>query len=42
MMGKDRNVPADKVATDPAWASAMPGAYTMKVIVPSLSISYKF
>jgi long-chain fatty acid transport protein len=42
MMGKDRNVPADKVATDPAWASDMPGAYTMKVIVPSLSISYKF
>jgi long-chain fatty acid transport protein len=42
MMGKDRNVPADKVATDPEWASAMPGTYTMKVIVPSLSISYKF
>lgn len=42
MIGKDRNVPADKVATDPQWASAMPGAYTMKVIVPSLSISYKF
>lgn len=42
MMGKDRNVPADRVATDPEWASAMPGAYAMKVIVPSLSISYRF
>jgi len=42
MIGKDRNVPADKVATDPEWASAMPGAYAMKVIVPNLSISYRF
>lgn len=42
MMGKDRNVPADRVTTDPEWASAMPGVYAMKVVVPSLSISYKF
>jgi len=42
MMGENRNVPADRVATDPEWASAMSGAYTMKVVVPSLSISYKF
>ncbi len=41
-MGKERNVPAEKVALDPEWASAMPGTYKMKIIVPNLSISYKF
>jgi long-chain fatty acid transport protein len=42
LMGKDRAVPAERVAADPDWRSAMAGTYTMKIIVPNISISYKF
>jgi len=52
LMGKERSVPYDVVSTilppyfeiqlDEAYESAMPGAYTMKIIVPTLSVSYRF
>ncbi len=42
LMGKNRTVPADRVANDPEWRSAMEGTYSMKVVVPNISISYKF
>lgn len=52
LMGKERNVPFDvipltkapffKIQAKPGYESAMPGTYNMKIIVPNLSISYKF
>lgn len=42
LMGKERTVPLERVLTDPEWESAMPGDYTMKIIVPTLSIGYRF
>jgi long-chain fatty acid transport protein len=42
LMGKDRNVPYLKTLTDPAFASAMPGAYTMTLLVPNISVGYRF
>lgn len=42
LIGKERNVPLTKVLLDPRWEAAMPGIYNMKIIVPNLSISYKF
>lgn len=42
LMGKERNVPLDRVLTDPDWETAQPGKYTMKILVPTISISYRF
>ena len=52
LMGKERSVPYDVVSTiippyfeiqlADEYESAMPGAYTMKIIVPTLSVSYRF
>ncbi len=42
LLGTKRDVALFKVLNDPAWASAMPGTYGMKMIVPTISISYKF
>lgn len=42
MMGKDRSVSSERVMTDPEWESAMPGQYSMNIIVPNISISYRF
>jgi hypothetical protein len=41
-MGKERNVPVDRVATDPDWETAQPGRYNMSIVVPTISVSYKF
>ena len=42
LMGQERNVSLLKVLTDPAFASAMPGSFKMKLLVPNLSIGYRF
>jgi long-chain fatty acid transport protein len=42
LMGKERNVPVERVATDPDWETAQPGVYNMNIIVPTISVSYKF
>jgi long-chain fatty acid transport protein len=42
LMGKERTVDLLKTIIDPEWETAMPGTYNMNVIVPNLSISYRF
>ncbi len=42
LMGKERNVPVERVATDPDWETAQPGIYNMNIIVPTISVSYRF
>ncbi|MGB2844850.1 MAG: outer membrane protein transport protein, partial [Candidatus Aminicenantaceae bacterium] len=52
LMGKERSVPftVAAIATPPGfeiqmpsgYETAMPGTYTMKIIVPTLSVSYRF
>ncbi|MBS3818489.1 outer membrane protein transport protein [bacterium] len=42
LMGKEREIDYRKVITDPNYESAMPGTYNMNVLVPNLSVSYKF
>ncbi len=42
LMGRDRGVSYLKTLTDPAFATAMPGAYHMNILVPNLSIGYRF
>jgi long-chain fatty acid transport protein len=42
LIGNDRNIPFEKVLIDPAWETAMPGLHTMNIVVPNVSISYKF
>lgn len=42
LMGKDRDVPYLKTLTDPAFAAAMPGAYHMNILVPNISVGYRF
>lgn len=42
LLGNTREVPLAKVLYDPEWESAMPGIYDMKILVPNISISYKF
>lgn len=41
-LAKEREVNYAKVITDPQWKSAQPGVYNMKMVVPNISISYKF
>jgi len=42
LAGKKRDVEYAKWLLDPAFAHAKPGAYDMSMIVPNISISYKF
>ncbi len=42
LLGKQREVDYAKVLYDPAFESAQPGIYKMKIYVPNISISYKF
>lgn len=42
LMGKDRSVSYLKTLTDPAFATAMPGAYHMNILVPNVSVGYRF
>ncbi len=49
LMGKDRNIDFAKTYNNPQnpffnkeFEDAMPGNYTMKIIAPNISISYKF
>jgi long-chain fatty acid transport protein len=42
LMGRERTVDYLKVKTDPEWATAMPGTYNMTILVPNISVSYKF
>ena len=42
LMGKDRGVSYLKTLTDPAFASAMPGDYHMNLLVPNVSVGYRF
>jgi long-chain fatty acid transport protein len=41
-MGRERDVDFAKWLLDPEFESAMPGIYDLKIIVPNISISYKF
>jgi len=42
LMGKERNIELLKTMIDPEWETAMPGTYNMKIVVPNVSISYRF
>jgi long-chain fatty acid transport protein len=42
LAGKKRDVEYAKWLLDPAFAHAQPGVYDMSMIVPNISISYKF
>jgi len=42
LAGKERTVDIIKTMTDPAYASAMPGKYTMAIIVPNVSVGFRF
>ncbi len=42
LTGKNRNVPYIKTLIDPAFAAAMPGAYKMTLLVPNISVGYRF
>jgi long-chain fatty acid transport protein len=42
LMGKERNVPVEMVATDPDWETAQPGKYNTSILVPTISVSYRF
>jgi len=42
LAGKKRDVDYAKWLLDPAYAHAQPGAYDMSIVVPNISVSYKF
>lgn len=42
LSGNGRDIPFTTWALDPAYANAQPGAYDMSIVVPNISISYKF
>ncbi len=42
LLGKEREVNYAKVITDPNWESAQPGVYKMRILVPNISVSYRF
>jgi len=42
LIGAERSINPALVATDPAYAYAVPGVYRMKILVPSLSVTYRF
>jgi len=42
LIGKGREVTFAKWMYDPAFANAQPGVYDMSIVVPNISVSYKF
>ena len=42
LSGKKREVDYAKWLLDPAYANSQPGVYDMSVVVPNISVSYKF
>jgi long-chain fatty acid transport protein len=42
LMGKERDIPYAKTLTNPDWKAAQAGVYNMNIMVPNVSISYKF
>jgi long-chain fatty acid transport protein len=42
LSGNGRDIPYTTVANDPDYRYATPGAYDMSIVVPNISISYKF
>ena len=42
LMGKEREVGYIKTVTDPAFESAMPGKYKMHLVVPNISVGFRF
>jgi long-chain fatty acid transport protein len=42
LLGKERDVPYAKWLLDPEYAPAQPGIYDMNIVVPNISVSYKF
>ena len=42
LSGNGRDIPYTTVANDPAFAYATPGIYDMSIVVPNISIGYKF
>ena len=42
LMGKEKNIDVLRVVTDPEWETAMPGRYNMTLLVPTISVSYRF
>ncbi len=42
LMGKEREVDFAKWLLDPAYETAMPGTFKLKIAVPTISVSYKF
>lgn len=42
LMGKERDVDYQKKLTDPEWKTAQPGKYSMNVLAPNISVSFKF
>jgi len=42
LMGKERTIGLMKTMTDPEWEAATPGVHDLKIVVPNLSVSYRF
>jgi long-chain fatty acid transport protein len=42
LSAKERDVPYAKWLLDPDFANAQPGTYDMSIVVPNISVSYKF
>jgi long-chain fatty acid transport protein len=42
LMGQERSVSLVQKATDPDFATSTPGTYGMNIMVPNISVSYKF
>lgn len=42
LFGKERSVDPLKAATDPEWSAATPGTFGMRLVVPSVSVGYRF
>ncbi len=42
LIGAERSINPALVVTDPAYAHAVPGVYRMKILAPSLSVTYRF
>jgi long-chain fatty acid transport protein len=42
LIGKENNVPIEKVLFDPDWESAMPGVYDLKILALEFAIGYQW
>lgn len=42
LMGKERDVDYLKKQADPGWKTVQPGIYNMNVLLPNISVSFKF